>query len=275
MANLITDLKRAWRLTKLIRSTELTDEEALQRENIDTIYMEECRGIRSDLIKTSAALCRDLDKAQKSLTHEACTVRKSVNRQSATSTKKVGQQFSDLENSLSKSILKVSKRLDTSQKTFNEKLGIVDSSSRETYNLVNDIREYVSKQAGETRRWQEGYDWRILKNYLTRIISTLDDIEAKLEKYREEDKPQELLKDFDFLRETLEIHLEEEGLCSFAPLIGADVDPMRVDVKGGVECAAEGQINGTVAEVIKKGYEIDLGAGMKIVRRAQVTVYKK
>jgi molecular chaperone GrpE (heat shock protein) len=86
---------------------------------------------------------------------------------------------------------------------------------------------------------------------------------------------QELLQDFDFLRETLEIHLEEEGLMSFTPLLGAEVDPLKVDLKGGVECTAEGHVDGTVAEVIKKGYEIDLGTGMKIVRRAQVTVYKK
>jgi molecular chaperone GrpE (heat shock protein) len=85
----------------------------------------------------------------------------------------------------------------------------------------------------------------------------------------------ELLQDFDFLRETLEIHLEEEGLMSFTPLLGAEVDPLKVDLKGVVECTAEGHVDGTVAEVIKKGYEIDLGTGMKIVRRAQVTVYKK
>ena len=275
MANLITDLKRAWRLTKLIRSTELTDEEALQRENIDTIYMEECRGIRSDLIKTSGALCRDIAKARKSLTQEACTVRKSFNRQFVTSTKTAGQQFTDLEDSLTSSILKINQLLDASQKTLSTRLGLVEQSSQTTMELVDNVREFVATKADETRRWQEGYDWRILKNYLTRVISTLGDIEMQLEKYRKEDKPQELLQDFDFLRETLEIHLEEEGLMSFTPLLGAEVDPMKVDLKGGVECTAEGHVDGTVAEVIKKGYEIDLGTGMKIVRRAQVTVYKK
>lgn len=275
MPNFITDLKRAWRLTKLIRNSSLSDEDALQVEKIDSIYLEECREIRSDLIRTSEAIRRDIVKAHKSLAHEAGNVRRSFNNQSATSTKKTGKQFSDLENSLSKLKLKMSQALDTSQKTFADNLTRVGDSAQNTYNLVNDVREYVSKQATETRRWQEGYDWHILKNYLTRLISTLDDIETKLDVYRKEDKPEEFLQDFDFLRETLEIHLEEEGVISFAPEIGADVDPLQVDIKGGIDSTSEDQQPETVAEVVKKGYEIDLGAGMKTVRKAQVTVYKK
>ena len=124
MCSIFTDLKRAWRLTTLIRSTELTDEVALQLENVDSIYIEECRGIRSDLIKTSEALCRDIAKARKSLTHEASTVRKSFNRQFDTSTKTAGQQFTDLEDSLSSSILKINQLLDASQKTLSSELGL-------------------------------------------------------------------------------------------------------------------------------------------------------
>jgi molecular chaperone GrpE (heat shock protein) len=275
MANLVTDLKRAWRLTKLIRSTKLTDEDALDLEKVDSIYMEECREIRGDLVKASEALRRDLDKARKSLTHEACTARKSLNRKFDASSKATGRQFTNLENSLSSSITKISQLLDASQKASASRLGEVEQTSKTTMELVDNVREFVATKADETRRWQEGYDWRILKNYLTRLISTLDDIEMKLDVYRKENKPQEFLQDFDFLRETLEIHLEEEGLVGFAPLVGDDVDPMRADAKGAIASTSEDQQSDTIAEVIKKGYEIDFGAGMKIVRKAQVTVYKK
>jgi molecular chaperone GrpE (heat shock protein) len=268
MSNLITDLKRDWRLTKLIRSTELTGGEALQLERVDRIYIEECRQLRSDLIKTSEAFCRDIEKARKSLTYGAGTVRKSLSRKFDASNKTPGQQSTDLENSLSSSSLKISQLLDALQKTLSSRLGQVEQSSQNTMELVDNVREFVATKAHETRRWQEGYDWRIHKNYLTRVVSTLDDIETKLEKYCEEDKQQELLKDFDFLRETLEIHLEEEGVRSFAPLAGTGVDPLKVDPKGGVECTVESQVDGTVAEVIKKRYAIDQGEGMKIVRRA-------
>jgi molecular chaperone GrpE (heat shock protein) len=268
MSNLITDLKRDWRLTKLIRSTELTGGEALQLERVDRIYIEECRQLRSDLIKTSEAFCRDIEKARKSLTYGAGTVRKSLSRKFDASNKTPGQQSTDLENSLSSSSLKISQLLDALQKTLSSRLGQVEQSSQNTMELVDNVREFVATKAHETRRWQEGYDWRIHKNYLTRVVSTLDDIETKLEKYCEEDKQQELLKDFDFLRETLEIHLEEEGVWSFAPLAGTGVDPLKVDPKGGVECTVESQVDGTVAEVIKKRYAIDQGEGMKIVRRA-------
>jgi molecular chaperone GrpE (heat shock protein) len=275
MCSIFTDLKRAWRLARLIRSTELTDEEALQLENVDSIYIEECRGIRSDLIKTSEALCRDIAKARKSLTHEASTVRKSFNRQFDTSTKTAGQQLTDLKDSLSSSILKINQLLDASQKTLSSRLGLVEQSSQTTMELVDNVREFVATKADETRRWQEGYDWRILKNYMMRVLSTLDDVEATLERYRQADKPQEFLQDLDFLKEALEIHLEEEGLLSFAPLHGEIVDPLKVDIKGTVPTTSEEQQPESVAEVVKKGYEIDLGAGVKTVRRAQVTIYKK
>jgi molecular chaperone GrpE (heat shock protein) len=268
MSNLIADLKRDWRLTKLIRSTELTGGEALQLEKVDRIYIEECRQLRSDLIKTSEALCRDIEKARKSLTYGAGTVRKSLSRKFDASNKTPGQQSTDLENSLSSSSLKISQLLDASQKTLSSRLGQVEQSSQNTMELVDNVREFVATKAHETRRWQEGYDWRIHKNYLTRVVSTLDDIETKLEKYCEEDKQQELLKDIDFLRETLEIHLEEEGVRSFAPLAATGVDPLKVDPKGGVECTVESQVDGTIAEVIKKRYAIDQGEGMEIVRRA-------
>jgi molecular chaperone GrpE (heat shock protein) len=253
VSNLITDLKRAWRLTKLIRSTELTDEDALQIEKVHSIYIEGCREIRTSL-----------DKA-----------RKSLNRNVKTSRLDNDKRLAKFEDSLSSSITKISQLLDASQKAAASRLGIIEESTKTTQELVNDVREFVATKSDETRRWQEGYDWRILKNYLTRVISTLDDIETKLEKYQNENKPQEFLKDFEFLRETLEIHLEEEGLLGFAPLIGADVDPARADIKGVIESTAEDQRAETVAEVVKKGYEIDLGAGVETVRRAQVTVYKK
>lgn len=253
MLSVFADFKRAWRLTKLIRASEINDEEALAIEKIDTLYIKECVSIRTSLDKT----------------------RKSLNRALKSWQAANGKQLANLENALTKSVLEISQLLDASQKTLATRLGQVEQTSQTTMELVNNVREYVAKQADETRRWQEGYDWRILKNYLTRLISTLDDIETKLDVYRKEEKPQGFLQDFDFLRETLEIHLEEEGLLSFAPLIGADVDPIKVDIKGSVECTAENQADGTVAEIVKKGFEIELGTGVKVVRRAQVTVYKK
>ena len=103
----------------------------------------------------------------------------------------------------------------------------------------------------------------------------MDDIERKLSYYKKQDKSPELISDFDFFREALEIHLEEEGLLTFSPSIGGPVESNRVDVKGTVSTTSENQIDETIAEIIHKGYEIDLGVETKVVRRSQVNVYKK
>jgi molecular chaperone GrpE (heat shock protein) len=275
MANLITDLKRAWRLTKLIRASELSDEEALNIEKVDSVYMAECLDIRNELVQAKKSFGRDLAKARKSLNQEAITSRQSLNRNFNVSTKTIGQQFTNLENSLSSSILKISQLLEASQKASASRLDEAVTTSKTTMELVNGLREYVGKQADETRRWQEGYDWRILKTYLLRVVSTLDDIETKLEFYKNNGKSEELIKDFDFLRETLEIHLEEEGLLAFSPKLGEEPDASLVDIKAGVTISEDAQVVGAVAEVIHRGYEIDLGTETKVVRKAQVSVYKK
>ena len=264
MLSLITDFKRAWRLAKLIRSTNLTDEEALQIEKVDSIYIKQCREIRTSLEGECRDIRSSLDKA-----------RKALNRDVKTSRLDNDMRLTEFEDTVSSSITKISLLLDASQKAAASRLGEIEQSSKTTQELVDNVREFVATKSDETRRWQEGYDWRILKSYLLRVISTLDDIETKLSIYRKEDKPEELIKDFDFLRETLEIHLEEEGLLSFAPDVGSNVDPMRDEIKGAIESTREDQQVETVAEVLRKGYEIDLGAEVKIVCKAQVTVFKK
>ncbi len=253
VSSFFCDLKRAWRLTKLIRASELSDEDALQIEKVDAIYLEECRELKTKL-----------DKARKSLNRALKNWKTSNNK-----------RLSEMEDSLVTSVTGISQLLESSQQTLSKRLGQVEQSSATTMELVDNVREYVSKQANETRRWQEGYDWRILKNYLLRVISTIDEVEDKMAFYRSETKPEDFLNDFDFLREALEIHLEEEGLMSYTPSLGAEPDVSKEEVKASITVETEDQEAGSIAEIIRKGYEIDLGAETKVVRKAQVSVYKK
>lgn len=253
VGNFLCDLKRAWRLTKLIRATRVSDEDALQIEKLDTIYLNECRELKATL-----------DKARKSLNRAATTWESSNSK-----------RLSGLEDSLVSSVTGISQLLESSQQTLSKRLSQVEQSTSTTMELVDNVREYVSKQADETRRWQEGYDWRILKNYLMRIVSTLNEVEDQIATYRKEGKPEEFLSDLDFLKEALEIHLEEEGLMAYTPAVGSTLDAIRDEPRTSVVALSEEQVIGTIAEVLRKGYEIDLGAETKVVRKAQVVVYKK
>lgn len=253
MVSFFTDISRALRLFKLLRSTDLSDEDALRIEKIDTIYLAECRAVNRSLEKT----------------------RKSLNRALKSWKTTNGEQLAELENSLIGSVQSISQLLDASQKALSDRLGNVEQSSQTTMELVDNVREFVAKQADETRRWQEGYDWRILKNYLLRVISTVDDVENQLSHLKQSGAPEKIIKKFDFLRETLEIHLEEEGLISFSPDLGKKPDTAKEEIKASVVSETEQQAFGMIAEVIRRGYEIDLGSGTKVVRKAQVTVYKK
>jgi molecular chaperone GrpE (heat shock protein) len=253
MLGFFNDLKRSWRLVRLLRASDLSDEDALRIEKMDSLYIEKCREI-----------ARSLKKA-----------RRSVNLSLKSQRKENDSRLTNLENTFSSDILGVRQSLESRQKASDSRLSKVVETSETTMNLVENVREYVGKQADEVRRWQDGYDWRILKNYLMRIISTMDDIERKISSYKKQENSQELIEDFDFFREALEIHLEEEGLLAFSPSIGYPVESNKADVKGTVPTTSEDQIDETVAEIIHKGYEIDLGIESKVIRRAQVKVYKK
>lgn len=282
MPNLFTDFKRAWRLTKLIRAGNLSDEEALQIEKIDSIYIQECRDIRSSLEKANQLLKEAVQDSKLTLSKRLNTTRISLNRKLKDSAQGNDARLSKFEDSVSSAITKASQLLAASKEAYDRRLSefqkwseVSMESHQETRELVDDIRDYVSKQASETRRWQEGYDWRILKNYLMAVASTIDNVEAQLEGLKRSDACQEIIKKFDFLRETLEIHLEEEGMMSYSPKLGNNPDPVRDEIKLSAPSNSEEEIVGTIAEVIRKGYEIDLGSDQKIIRKAQVTVYKK
>lgn len=253
MYKLVNDIKRAWRLFKLVRNSEVDDEQMLEIEKVDTLYIRECRSITRSIDKTRRSLNRALQKW------------KGTN----------STHLSNLEDTLSSAMLQTAQMLEASQEALSKRLGQVEQSTQTAVELIDNVREYVAKQADETRRWQEIYDWRLLKNYLMSVISTLDNVEAQLESLKKAEIPEEIIQKFDFLRETLELHLEEEGLVSFSSSVGASPDPARDEINLSTPSTSESEVIGTIAEVTRKGYEIDLGAETKIIRKAQVTIYKK
>ena len=251
--NLIRNWKRAWRLTKLLNASELSDESALGIEKLDTIYLDRCRQIQKSLEKAS----------------------KIIKGRAQAWTKDNDRKIIALEDSLTSSITEIRFLLAASQKSQASQLGDVADKAGTTMELVNSIRDYVGQQANENRRWQEGYDWRILKNYVMRMITMVDDIDTKIEGYRRKDKPAEFLVDLAFFRETIEIHLEEEGIVPITPELNSIPDPSLVEVKGATASNDSAQSPGSVASVIKKGYLLELGEESKLIRKPQVFVYKK
>lgn len=253
MIRFVRNFHKAWRLAKLIDGMKLSDEEILDLEKVDTLYTQECAEIKSSLNKTrKSAIC-----ALKSWKNDN------------------NSRLGNLEDSFNQSIDKISQLLESSLNSLARRLGEVDHSSKTTQELVDNVREYVSKQADETRRWQEGYDWRLLKNYLLRILSTLDEIEDKIEYYRKQEKPAEFINDFNFFKEMLEEHLEEEGVFSFTPKINAELDDFKNEVMASQPSESADQVAGTIASVIRRGFELEIGDDVKVIRKSRVSIFKK
>lgn len=249
----LTDFKRAWTISKLIRVSNLSDEDLLAIGKVESLYISECRAIKSSLEKT----------------------RKILNRSRKRWRQDNDLRLSEMEETLTNSFLRVSQLMEAKQNAFSGRLSKVEETSRTSLELIDNIREYVAKNSEETRRWQEGYDWRILKNYLNRVISTLDDFDETALNLKNLQAPDEVIKQVEFLKETLEIHLEEEGLVSFTPGLGAQPDAGKDEIKASISADSEEHKVGTIGEVLRKGYQIDLGVDTKVVRKAQVSVYKK
>ncbi len=138
------------------------------------------------------------------------------------------------------------------------------------------VREYAATQQERVRRYEEGYQWVVLKDFGLRIIRCIDDIESILAKLDAADPGREHL---EIVRDQLVFALDAEAIEQFTPEVGSSVrEEQRLFVESSsdvvpTENKAE---DGTIASVERSGYRlyIDDQTPPRIVRPARAKVFK-
>ena len=137
--------------------------------------------------------------------------------------------------------------------------------------MMGGVRDYLAMKNDLTSRLQEGYDYKILKNFTKQIIRCIHQIDPKLADDSVAGK--KLLS----TREDLIDMLDRYGIEQFLPEVGAPYSELRkiAEVVPQKEPTKDKDQVGTVAEIIRPGYSYQAhDEQRRIVMPAQVKIYE-
>ncbi len=135
------------------------------------------------------------------------------------------------------------------------------------------IREFAAEQQNQVRKFQDGYDWMLIKRFCLRIIRCIDNLEDRIRQLQNANQDVSTLKD---IRDEILFALESSGVEQYEPEIGLEYKGLERYA----ESVREKKENddpaksGCIAEVIRPGYQYLINdEEVKIVRCAQVKLY--
>lgn len=139
---------------------------------------------------------------------------------------------------------------------------------------VSAIRQFASQQQDQMRKLQDGYDWSIIRRFCLRIIRSIDNIDDRVARLKEQgDEAADYLED---IRDELVFALEASGIEQFRPDLNIPfkgLEKYAEAVRERVFTEDENLI-GCIAEVARPGYQYLVNdEDVKIVRCAQVKLY--
>lgn len=216
-----------------------------------------------DLVKHNAELTKTF--AQELQNLAADFERRSVDERNV-----MTQKFGDLEKAIEKKLHSIqmdmdqgtNKLIDLSAKQndllkqeqtiVGEKLDRACGAVANVDGSITGIRNHLADQNAIQRRYQEGYDFQILKNFVRQIIQMINSFDQKLELTEEG----EVRRRMESSRQNLIDLLDRSGVEQFVPVIGAslcDLEHTPVDVVGSVDAPTPSFVD-TIAEVVHPGY---------------------
>lgn len=156
------------------------------------------------------------------------------------------------------------------QQTENSLEKTIDSGTR-LEGMMGGVRDYLAMKNDLTSRLQEGYDYKILKNFTKQIIRCIHQIDPAMT--AEDPASKKLLS----TREDLVDMLDRYGIEQFSPEVGTSYSDLRkiAEVIPQKEHTTDTSMVGKVAEVIRPGYRYQAhDEQRRIVMPAQVKIYE-
>lgn len=135
------------------------------------------------------------------------------------------------------------------------------------------IREFAAEQQNQVKKFQDGYDWMLIKRFCLRIIRCIDNLEDRIRQFQKDNQDVSVLKD---IRDEILFALESSGVEQYEPEIGLDYRGLERYAESVREKAENNdpEKSGHIAEVVRPGYQYLLNdEEVKIVRCAQVKLY--
>ena len=264
MLRCFSNLHRGMKLLKVIAAKKTTSD-------LDAVVEEAI--IQADEIP------RKIQHQQDHLTSEIHDVEKKLSKKILQSAKEIG----NLEKAISSTI---DNNMSSLQKKNVEVLAIVkdhllsldqtmEATNSESKNIslqLTTLKDFIYKQQEQVRKYQEGYDWVVLKNFALRIIRCVDRIEKRMEEVGDVT----LLEELGSIKYELLFALQATGVEQVVPEKSSPYEGKEkwVKIVNTVESSDCTQAK-CIAEVFRPAYFISIDEeNQKVIRVADVSVYE-
>lgn len=151
----------------------------------------------------------------------------------------------------------------------NDSLAIDDNLSTqilEIKNQLNALQNYSLDSKEKIKRFENGYDWKIQKEFVIDIIDTIEYLEKQNKKIRNNDLETAI--------EDLNVMLENNGIYK----IELDADNYKgqeiMAKVASIELTDNTSKDYAIKEVLKDGYYIEINEKQKVIKPAEVIIYK-
>lgn len=149
----------------------------------------------------------------------------------------------------------------------------IDTTLKDLTQQVSAIREYAANQQNRLERFQDGYDWNIIKTFCLRIIRCIDNIETRIANLSDDNNEAQNLEE---VKDELVFALESSGIEQFEPEINSEYRGQEKVAEAVKEKAKsnEPENKGKIEKVIRPGYQFYIDEeNIRIVRPAQVRLF--
>ena len=146
-----------------------------------------------------------------------------------------------------------------------------DNSAADILSQISSLRDYLAKQQNMVKRFQDGYDWTVLKNFSQRIIRCIDDVEKRMNSAADDHR-----QDLEMIYDQLVFTLDGSGIEQFRPEIDSPYSGQEkiAEVVGKDPC--EKGVPGHISKVVNPGYLYYISdEHQKLIRPAKVRLYEK
>ena len=183
-------------------------------------------------------------------------------------------QISDVSGLLQTELEKQNLEILTTLRSAGDSAKRSDNSSADLLSQVSSLRDYLAKQQNLVKRFQDGYDWTVLKNFCQRIIRCIDDVEKRMNST--DGVTADHSQDLETIYDQLVFALDGNGIEQFRPEIDTPYSGQeKIAEVVGKDPSEKGE-PGHISQVVNPGYFYYIDdEHQKLIRPAKVRLYMK
>lgn len=135
----------------------------------------------------------------------------------------------------------------------------------EIKNQLNALQNYSFENKEKIKRFENGYDWKIQKEFVMDIINTIEYLEKQNKKIKNND--------IEVAIEDLNIMLENNSIYKIE--LDADYKGQEIKAKvASIELTIDASKNYIIKKILKNGYYIEINEKDKVIKPAEIIIYK-